>query len=223
MASVLGRALRAGGLGRAPRIGVWCCAMRIGVLCSAMRIWVLCCAIFGAALSVQADYIYWTLNFDEPVNEDEVGIIPSAEHANPTGNSSAYTWLMVAKFSDTNPKTIESTDMIGDPIQLQISVEGGEGGSIAWQCYEIVASQYDSASYRFYVEIGNTSGNPDYHSATWYTLSELRAAGYIKDTFDPLSATWNPAAGGWTAPEPSSGLLLLMGGALLALRRRRRI
>jgi len=213
MASALGRAPRAGGSGRAPRIGVWCCAMRI---------WVLCSAIFGAALSVQADWIYWTLNFDEPQSEADT---EKADFPvdNPTGNNKAYVWMMMADYTGDTP----TYTRVG-AIQ-QLTGEEGEGGHLSgdvpWRIYEINidTSQYDDADFRFFVEIGNTSGNPDYHSATWYTLSELQTAGYVKPTIGTLAQPWNPAADGWVAPEPSSGLLLLMGGALLALRRRRRI
>ena len=82
---------------------------------------------------------------------------------------------------------------------------------------------YNSANYRFYVELVNYSTGASTDGYKW-SYDELYQSGYIAmGATDFPTVSDNAAAHGnfAQAPEPSSGLLLLMGGAMLALRRRR--
>jgi len=202
---------------------------------------VLGCAIFGAVLTTRADYLYWTLDFDNPQATAEIGLLPKD---NPTSNN-AYVWLTAYTcqtdgngnlVKDSNGYVFTKRQVINWAVDDdgQYSVEGqhldttgkpngggglGEydgGGRTAWNIVDL--SGFD-ADVVFAVEMGATYGEVDYFSVQ-YTAAQLEAMGYTKDIIGTMEAPWNPAVGTWSVPEPSSGLLMLLGGALMALRRR---
>jgi len=167
-------------------------------------------ALFACA-SARADWLFWTVDFDDPQN-----LPPNTEtlQPNPMGadGKDAYVWLTVVNGDDITRLTTTSVQLEGD----------GNGAAPYWQSFEIDPSAYSEGAYMFFIEIGAQVGAA-FSASEGLTYTDLVSAGFIQQTIDPLGGVWNAAGSTWHAvPEPTSALLLLMGGALLALRRRRR-
>lgn len=155
------------------------------------------CAFAVVVCSVtQASALYWQIDSDTGINYDYAQVVAYK-------NGAAEGALNVMN------NGVSTGDSIVDPASGAVYLD---------------LATYGSSEYAFGVELLDASLNVVGNS-NQVTYQDLLAAGYISNSGLEAPAgggfSYSAAGGGYSVPEPTSGVLLLIGGALLALRRRR--
>ena len=167
--------------------------------------------VIAAAISVRAEYLFWALDA-----EDYESVLSGSKPT--TGDTSAYAAHLMYSM-DGGVSYSEATSWTTDG-RVSMTTPQFDDGSIETLAVNLSTLGGITSSYRFYIEIINSSGDALAQSSaeTYANLSNYIGSGSLSEV--PTVGAWH--GGTMSAvPEPGTVALLALGAGLIGYRKRK--